>query len=64
MTTDQTPAVQWEYEMMDSILTWTMGGGLKSDLKLMGSQGWDLVSVSPFLFIFRLYIFKRQIVKP
>lgn len=52
---------QWEYETIESILTWTMGGGIKNDLTLMGAQGWELVSVYSFLFLFRLYIFKRPL---
>lgn len=52
---------KWEYETMDSISVWTMGGGLKNDLKLMGSQGWELVCVKSYLLIFKIYIFKRPI---
>ena len=50
---------QWEYETIDSIGVWTMGGGLRNDLNLMGSQGWELVSTSSFLLIFRIFIFKK-----
>lgn len=51
--------IQWEYETIDSIGVWTMGGGLKNDLNLMGSQGWELVVTVSFLFFFKLHIFKR-----
>jgi hypothetical protein len=50
---------QWEYEAFVSILDWTSGGGVKSDLKLMGSQGWELVIIKTFCFIFDTYYFKR-----
>ncbi len=50
---------QWEYETMVSILDWTSGGSIENNLKLMGSQGWELVTIKTFLFIFDTYTFKR-----
>jgi hypothetical protein len=47
---------QWEYETYLTFLEWAEN---KYNLKLMGSQGWELIAVVRHLIIFKQYIFKR-----
>lgn len=47
---------EWEYETWLTLMEWNE---VKSNLVLMGSQGWELVAVVKHLIIFKQYIFKR-----
>lgn len=62
---EQKDIIEWEYEYIDTILGSTVySGGMKSLLKLYGSQGWELVAVAPFLLFFATYYFKRPKQQP
>lgn len=49
---------QWEYETL-SDLTFGRVIRLKDNLRLMGSQGWELCFIFKWCFVFTTFIFKR-----